>query len=643
VLRRRKANLLVLVGYTAVSFAYFGWRLLPHPGRELIGYGHDPQIFVWSFAWWPHAIGAWTNPFYTHAVYSPSGINLAWVTSVPGLALAFAPVTVLFGPDVSFNLAMLLLPALAAWTAFLLCHYLTRSLWASLVGGYIFGLSSYVLAHEHGGHPNLVGIFPLPLLALAIVRYVRAEIGARGLAWRLGLLLALQLSISTETAVTLTVALALSLVLGLVLFAEHRHRLVASLAPIACGYVLAAVLTLPLVVYLVTGFVSADFTNPAMFGADLLNLVVPTPLTALGGSSSASVAGHFMGNYTERGLYLGLPVLLMVVILAVRRWHSPGVRFLVAALALGLVITAGTALHVNGRRLLALPWAALTHVPVLAHVLPVRFTAYVALAASVLVALWTATTPGRIYSRPYVLPALAVAVLAPAAWRASYPSVGPTHPERVAFFTDGAYRRCIPRDETIAIFPWGGDPSNLWQAETNFWFRVAGNGLQPFTYNLVPANRFDADPVVWNLDWSASGRPTMDWLLAFAVNHRVGRVVVKTDAGYPSRAQLRRYGSVQAVGGVLVAPACGQPPLRARDAAHSLVVYREQVSHPRSIAWCTPDGFSVLQVGLVPDGGTRAIFVAGRGLTCPPPPPGYRDRGFATTGVPPHTYHYYAP
>jgi hypothetical protein len=41
----------VLLGYGAISFAYFGARLLPHPGRALLGSGQDPQIFVWSFAW----------------------------------------------------------------------------------------------------------------------------------------------------------------------------------------------------------------------------------------------------------------------------------------------------------------------------------------------------------------------------------------------------------------------------------------------------------------------------------------------------------------------------------------------------------------------------------------------------------------
>ena len=54
-----------------------------HPGRYLIGYGRDPQIFVWSFAWWLHAVETWQNPFVSHAIYAPDGVNLVWVDERP--------------------------------------------------------------------------------------------------------------------------------------------------------------------------------------------------------------------------------------------------------------------------------------------------------------------------------------------------------------------------------------------------------------------------------------------------------------------------------------------------------------------------------------------------------------------------------
>src|SRR5580765_2370414 len=93
----RRASLAALAGYLAVSFLYLGLAVAAHPGRDIVGAGTDAEIFVWSFAWWPHAIAHGIDPFVTRAIWAPEGINLAWTTSVPALALAFAPVTWLAG------------------------------------------------------------------------------------------------------------------------------------------------------------------------------------------------------------------------------------------------------------------------------------------------------------------------------------------------------------------------------------------------------------------------------------------------------------------------------------------------------------------------------------------------------------------
>src|SRR5262249_16543790 len=150
--RRARADVPVLLLYAAISFAFFGWRLLPHPGRVVVATSADFQIFVWSFAWWPHALAHLTSPFVTHALYVPGGINLTWTASSPRLALALAPVTVLFGPTVAYNGAAVLLPALAAWTAYLLCRHVTGSVFASAIGGYLFGFSTSMLGQELAGH-----------------------------------------------------------------------------------------------------------------------------------------------------------------------------------------------------------------------------------------------------------------------------------------------------------------------------------------------------------------------------------------------------------------------------------------------------------------------------------------------------------
>ena len=104
-LRRTPAWLAALGGYVLVSFFYLAIPVISHPGRDLIGYGHDPDQFVWMLAWWPHAILDGANPFVTHAVWWPQGTNLAWDTSIPGLALLAAPVTLLGGPVLAYNAA----------------------------------------------------------------------------------------------------------------------------------------------------------------------------------------------------------------------------------------------------------------------------------------------------------------------------------------------------------------------------------------------------------------------------------------------------------------------------------------------------------------------------------------------------------
>jgi hypothetical protein len=645
VLRRSKASWLVPLGYAAVSFVYFGWRLLPHPGRGVIGASHDSQIYIWSFAWWTHAIEHGQNPFLTHVLYAPTGIDTAWTLTVPGLAIVFVPVTALLGPVVSYNLAAVLMPVVCSWSAYVLFRYLTGSVWASFVGGYLFGFSTAMLRQQLYGHLPVTGVFLLPLVALVVVRYVREDLERSGLVWRLGLLLAAQLWLSTEFALTVTLVLALALMLGFALLPGQRARIVSALPSIVVAYVVGALVAAPLVYYALTGFVTHGFIDVRHTGSDVLNFVVPTRVIAVGGSWLTSLQAHF--EPSGASAYLGLPTLAIAALFA---WRFRGVawaRFLVVLLAAVSVMALGVELDVGGRRLFALPWAAIAHVPVVNNALPFRFTAYVSLAAAAIVALWTATRPGRFTPRPVVLPALAIVALVPSVWRDTYPTFATATPVRPSFFTDGLDERCLGRGETIAAFPFGGGgDSLLWQAESDFRFRLAGDGLQAPDQAL---NAFDAERVAYELNYTFGyARPTVDRLLAFAARHRVDRFL-SLPGGYPSRAQMERIGPTELVGGMLVSPACGRRTLRARDL--SSFVARDPdttIGSAPNIGWCVGVNFNLLPQGTYPAGPLAAaklgIVVQGKGLTCPPPPSGYERRGFATPdmGVPADTYAYYA-
>ncbi len=444
------------LAYLGVSLLSFGPRVLPHLSSRVVGDGPDTQIFVWSFAWWPHAIAHGENPFYTHAIFVPGGYNLTWATSVPGLALAFAPLTWAFGPVASLNLAAILMPALDAFAAFLLCRHVTRSTWASLAGGYLFGFSSYVLAGTLD-HIHTTAVFLVPLAALLVLRFLEGSLDGHAFGLRFGALVVGQLLISTEILFTLTLALAGALVLALLVSPGSRARVRELVAPLLLSYAGAAIVAAPFLYYLATGAGFRPSAGSESYVADLLNYVVPTRVTWFGHWWTAALAARFPTNDVERGAYLGLPVLAIVGWFAVLRRRTAAGRFLLAGFAIAVIASLGRLLWVGGHQVVSLPWRWIASLPFLVNTTPARFSLYASLAASVMVAMWAAS--GRV-PRGFriALPVAAAIAIAPnlalGAWSRTL------HVPNLDCFGPG---------ETLLVFPFGsaGD-SMIWQAEGRF-------------------------------------------------------------------------------------------------------------------------------------------------------------------------------
>jgi hypothetical protein len=468
---RGLTSLAVLVGYVAIGFIYLGLRLLLEPEHQYVGYGADPQIFIWSLDWWPHAVTHGENPFVTHAVWAPGSINMTWVTSVPGLALLLSPVTLLAGPIAAYNVAAVLMPALGAWTAFLLCRRLTGAAWPSLVGGYLFGFSSYALGQAEG-HLHCTAVFAIPLVALVILRYLDGELGAAGAAVRLGVLFAVQLLISTEVTFTLALALVVTLALAYAFVPSCRRRIAGLQRPLAASVVIAAILTAPFLYYAITGFQSEAAHPPAEHVADLLNYVVPTKLSVASLGWASGISRSFSSNSSEQGAYLGVPALVIVALYARPRIGTAGGRFLVACLGVAVLVSLGARLRVDGHKLFSLPWALVGGLPLFDNVLTVRFALYAALLTAVVVALWTAARPAG-WSR-WALPALAVLAVLPNPWT----NVWATTYRLPEFFTSSTYRDCLDPGENILPLPVGQDGvAMLWQTTADFRFTMAGGYL----------------------------------------------------------------------------------------------------------------------------------------------------------------------
>jgi hypothetical protein len=536
--------------YCLVAFLDFGLRLILTPGSQYLGVFADPQIPIWSFAWWPHAIANGENPFVTHAVWAPVGVNLAWVNAVPVLALLFAPLTLLVGAVVSFNVAALLLPAVSAWGAYLLCHHLTRRFWPSLVGGYLYGFSSYVLGHVLG-QPQLSGVFVAPLLALVVYRGIDGSLSRRRVALFTGGLVAVELYLSMEIAFTITVSLLLGLLLGWIVSRAARGAIRSLLPTLVGGYLLAALLAAPVLYYALTAVRIAGFQPPNQFVSDLANLVVPTHLELSGAGWSGATTARFPGNNTEQGSYLGVPLLALIALFAWRSWRTPAARFLLGAAALATYISLGPELTVDGKRLFPLPTPfghntfdvpgiGSKFVPLLDNTLPDRFAAYTALAVCVMAALWLAARPAGSVGG-WLLAGLAVITLVPnpaaGVWATTYavPS----------FFTASVYRSCLAPGEIVLPQPMSGQ-FTLWQVADDFRFRLAGGRLQtsppsPFLHPGGTAQISVGYPPVRN---------QTQLLRDYIARWRIGAIILDKRQAAIWSPSLDRIATPESVGGV---------------------------------------------------------------------------------------------
>jgi hypothetical protein len=460
---------------------------------------------------------------------------------VPGLSLLLAPLTLVAGPVTSYNVAAVLMPSLAAWTAFLLCRHLTGRLWPSLIGGYLFGFSSYMLGQELG-HMQMTSAFLVPLVALIVLLYLEQAIGGWGLVLRLGPLLALQLLFATEVEFTLTLALACALLIGFAVAPAYRHQLISSLVPLAGAYLLAGVLCSPFIYYLLAGLHTEAFHNPQDYNTDPVNFVIPTQVSLVGHDWARPISMRFPGNISERGAYIGVPALLIVALYSWERRRTAGGRFLTLSFVASVLAALGFNLIVHGHRLVELPWAHIGYRALFNNVLPDRLSMYIALIVAVIVSIWAASPGGAVR---WLLPLLALASIlpypSPAIWSTAY--------ELPPFVTNARYRDCLTSGEMVLPLPpnRNGD-ADIWQAADGFRFRMTGGYVAtepPTSFLSSPAARLIA----------AGGAVPADHantLREFIREKNVTSIVVDLRQTRYWEAALNRIAKPHKVGGVLL-------------------------------------------------------------------------------------------
>jgi hypothetical protein len=444
---RRREGLIALALYLAAAFLLFGLKLAPHMGSSSYGENTaDPKTYIWFIEWWPHALWTLSNPLSPDVVAGPHHYNVVWAgASIPGPSTVMAPVTSLFGPLVGFNLWILLALPLSAWASYLLCRAVGADRWPSVLGGFLFGFSSFAMHHTLHGHLNFTIALGIPLAASLVARHLAGDLSSRRFVLLLAAVLVWEFLVSTEVFFTMTVFGSLALIALVAIRWTERRALLEPVRRIGLSYLVA--------LGAMTPFLVAAFADPPARRF----LLSPDRL-------SAAPATFFLPS--EQQSHIGLGIFAVVILYTLSRWRRPATWALTGGFALILVLVMGPTLKIGDARL-RWPWAGLWRLPFFRYVIPARLIAFAFLLGGIMVALWISA--GR---RSRIL-RWGLGALSAASIVIPFLPVGPGPPDpRVAFFSDGAYRRHIAPGDTVVCLPFDRNVAMLWQAEAGMGFRL---------------------------------------------------------------------------------------------------------------------------------------------------------------------------
>jgi len=514
---------LIYLIFSVVFFALKRNFSLTHSVFTLSG---DPEIFIWSFNWWPFAIAHHLNPFLTKYIWYPSGFNLTWATSIPALSLLLSPITYFFGAVASFNLMAILAPVLSAASMFYLVYVITKKYLPSLLVGYIFGFSSYELG-ELLGHTHLYVAFCIPLLIMLFILRYQDKIKRYVFVLLSALLLVVQFGISTEVFATFLTFSFIGLLIFLA-FTDQKTRIAILKTTKDFGYslVLALVVLSPFLYYLLKGYKEVSANAPSasdysVYSADLLSFIIPTPITAIGHSLFVKTTAKFAGNFSEEGTYLGLPFILIFLYISIKNRKKLIYKSLAILFLILVVAAMGPVLHIDGKvENITLPWAIAEHLPLLGSAIADRFSLYIFLVLALLIGLWLSVkTTKRNYIFKLLVVIVAIIFILP---NTSMYFWQPTPKPKL--FQPDLVSRYIPKDSNVIILPYGylGN-SMLYQDESKMDFTQSGGYIY-----FTPGN-FAKNPLVDSFYNSTPLTNFKALLISFCKQNKVTRIIYRPD------------------------------------------------------------------------------------------------------------------
>jgi hypothetical protein len=579
--RTRPLRSLLLAGAAYLALAVVLWWHVwtGHPTSTTTCGCGDSSLFTWFIEWPAYALRHGLNPFFSTATGYPGGVNLPANTSVLAIGVVLAPVTWLFGPIASLNVALTLAPALSALSMFVLVRRWVTWAPAAFFAGLFYGFSPFVLMSLVDAH-LMLGMAVVPPLIVAcldeLVFRRRRSPALTGVV--LGLLVAVQFFIGSEVLIIMAIVAAIGIAL-VVAWAAWRHpaAMHQGLRHTSIGLGVAALTGGILLAYPVwfalagpahlSGLVWPRF-YPAYGGTVARGFVVPAPALSTGffGTAMARVVGGSQGPVLS-SQYFGAGALAVVVVGMVIWRHDRRMWLLAGVAAVSAVLSLGASHQVW------LPWQLAARLPLVENISSSRFVLFTYLCVAGLVGLivdhvhaawrwrpaWTAGLVGT---------AVAAAALVPVATylSASLPFTTQAVVLPTWFRTVAPHLRGRP---VLLVLPAPfavTQTAMTWQAVNRMQYSMAGTGGPSGTIQRAGREQagqaaitnatffFSPSQAITSAGAAATRQVLHDW--------EVTMVVIPDQPGLPAYERIRSV--TQAA--VLISAATGQRPIRQADA-----------------------------------------------------------------------------
>jgi hypothetical protein len=449
---------------------------------------------VWWLAWTAFAVPHGHNVFSAQWQNYPAGENFGVNGSMLALGVLFAPITKIFGPIVTWNIALrFALAASAASMCFVLRRWVTW--WpAAFVGGLLYGFSAYVFTYASG---LLFLVFvPLPPVFFLLLHeiLVRQKWRPSRVGVLLGVVCFLQFFIWAEVLAGMVIVGVIATVLYLLV---DRHRLEQTwryiVKAFAFGGASGAVLLVLPGVYTVFGPQNTHGSPTAAifmqaFPSDLLGSVVPHSQWLTTNGLTAMATERLTYSSAE---YIGIPMIVVLACFAVLFRKQKTLLFAGAMALVTFILSLGSHLWIDGHRTpVPLPWALVGRLPVLGGFTPVRFSLYTGLFIAAMFSIGLDQVRQRLrepHGRGALSPtwrafaasgaciALAAVVILPLVPADAQPA---TRTNVASFFTSAA-ADAIPEGGVVLAYPYPDSGLNLYfEPSHNSMLEQAASGMR---------------------------------------------------------------------------------------------------------------------------------------------------------------------